>query len=132
MVYDNDYNGPRYMYGCVARPACYGSVPDGQIIGGQRESKGEMADFPNFGTISYPYPLTQGQVWDFELVPLQSDGLPEVELKEEIYGGKKFKVWKCGHCGRWNDVPRTSSRFVDDLVNCDGCHRWWKTKEAEG
>lgn len=54
LIFDDAYTGDRYTYGLTHRPLALAHVPDGWIIGSDREHK----DFPVFGTVQYPRPLT--------------------------------------------------------------------------
>lgn len=63
LIFDDEYRGPRYRYGLIARPPSIGAVPPGYIIGSERKS----TDF-RFGTIDYPRRLTDEEVYRYELV----------------------------------------------------------------
>ena len=68
-IFDEDYTGPRWMYGMVNRPPCYGCQPDGRIVGADRPN-----DHPDprvhHRTISYPRPLTADEIYRYELLPI--------------------------------------------------------------
>ena len=82
MVFDDDYDGPRWTYGLLFRPLGFAQVPDGWIIQSDRKHK----DFSNHGTVDYPRELTDREVESFQLTFLsrtQGKGLKETEpLKE--------------------------------------------------
>jgi len=65
--YDDTYTGPRYTYGLMARPAGYGRIPEGYIIGSTKPS-----DRYRHGTIQYPRPLTPDEVRSYELVDVDA------------------------------------------------------------
>lgn len=66
LIFDDAYTGDRYTYGLTHRPLALAHVPDGWIIGSDREHK----DFPVFGTVQYPRPLTPGECDRYNLVPV--------------------------------------------------------------
>lgn len=69
--FDEDYKGPRYTYGLMNRPAGYAQIPEGWIVGSQREHP-----YFHHGSIDYPFELPEAQVTSFELTPLEGPGLP--------------------------------------------------------
>jgi hypothetical protein len=66
-LYDDTYTGPRWVYGCAARPPLWGGAPDGQIIFAHRGS----TKFAH-GTIEYPFALTDSTVDRFGLVFIET------------------------------------------------------------
>lgn len=66
LFFDDEYKGKRYTYGLNNRPVGYAQVPAGWIIQSDRKD----ARF-NFGTIDYPFELTEEQVYKFELTPVR-------------------------------------------------------------
>ncbi len=69
LVYDKDYTGPRWTYGLTYRPAAYGAVPDGRIVGADVLGSTMFAH----GTIQYPFELTEAQVAGFQLTPVPNE-----------------------------------------------------------
>lgn len=71
LTFDDTYTGPRWTYGLHYRPAGYGSVPPGRIIGADRAH-------PRYrhGTIAYPRELTEREVAAFELEPVADPEAP--------------------------------------------------------
>jgi hypothetical protein len=65
-VFDSDYTGPRFTYGMKHRPLSIGAQPKGYIIDSYRDS-----DEFRHGTIQYPRQLTEKEVYDFELTPVE-------------------------------------------------------------
>lgn len=65
-VFSEDYTGPRWRYGLQYRPFGFGTVPDGYIIGTLDED--DNARPHRFGTMEYPFPLTEKQLYRYELV----------------------------------------------------------------
>jgi len=63
MLFDEDYTGPRFTYGLTYRPAARFSIPDGWVIGSNKEHP----DFPKFGTVDYPVKLSDEELYKFEL-----------------------------------------------------------------
>lgn len=66
VVFDDEYTGPRWTYGCQYRPVWVGSVPSGWIVGSLRESP----DF-RYGTVDYPRALTDKEIHSYELTEVQ-------------------------------------------------------------
>lgn len=66
MIFDDEYNGPRWRYGLTFRPVGFGNVPKGYIIGSDRPHK----QFRH-GTIDYPRELTTEEVAGFELTRVE-------------------------------------------------------------
>lgn len=62
IIFDEDYKGKRYTYGLQYRPLGISCQPDGFIIGSDRENK----NF-NFGTIDYPFELSEDQLYSYDL-----------------------------------------------------------------
>ena len=66
--YTEDWTGPRYKYGYTNRPFAMSHQPKGYIIG----SVDELAIIPEkrvrWGTIEYPFQLSEHEVYSFELV----------------------------------------------------------------
>lgn len=56
-----------YVYGCVNRPAMYGTVPDGYT------RIDNTATVYQWGTVIYDYPLTREQVKDYDLHPASAN-----------------------------------------------------------
>ena len=69
-VFDDDYKGERFTYGLQYRPFDLGSIPRGFIIGTLDQDNNERPH--QFGTIQYPFELTDQQVKSFELVRLEN------------------------------------------------------------
>jgi hypothetical protein len=61
-LFHEDYTGPRYTYGLTNRPAGYGQIPEGYVVGSDRPH----GDFRH-GTIDYPRELTPDEAQGFEL-----------------------------------------------------------------
>ena len=66
IVFDEDYTEKRYTYGLTYRPIGVSCQPDGFIIGSNREHK----EF-YFGTIDYPFKLTEKQIVSYELTKVE-------------------------------------------------------------
>lgn len=62
ILFDTDYKGPRFSYGCWYRPPGYAQIPDGWIVGSDRPHP----DYPH-GTIDYPRELTSEEVERYQL-----------------------------------------------------------------
>ena len=70
-IFDEEYDGERFKYGLQYRPFDLGTVPKGHIIGSLREN--ENKEPHRFGTIEYPFELTERQVASFQLIDLNED-----------------------------------------------------------
>ena len=66
VFYEEEYTGPRYRYGMRNRPLMIGAQPKGWIVGSVKPHP----DFKAFGTVDYPFALTQEDVDRYELTPL--------------------------------------------------------------
>jgi Defence against restriction A C-terminal len=62
LVFDEDYTGPRWVYGLVLRPAGIGCQPDGRIIGGDKRDARTGDSRVRHGTIEYPRELTELEI----------------------------------------------------------------------
>lgn len=67
LLFDDTYTGPRYRYGLTIRPLARFNVPDGWIIQSDRPHK----DFPRYGTVAYPFPLTEEQMHHYDMVEVK-------------------------------------------------------------
>jgi len=65
ILFDDTYKGKRYTYGLTYRPVGYAQVPEGWII----QSNKPSTKFAH-GTIDYPRPLTQEEITQYQLTPL--------------------------------------------------------------
>ncbi|MGB9661361.1 MAG: hypothetical protein ACPL5F_05000 [Moorellaceae bacterium] len=65
LIWDDEYQGPRYRYGLQYRPPSLGAVPSGYILGSERPHP----KF-HFGTLDYPRKLTEDEVLNYQLVYL--------------------------------------------------------------
>ena len=70
--FDDDYTGPRFHYGMNNRPLSIGAQPKGFIVGSWRKPQAEKAMF-RWGVIAYPRPLTEKEIYDFELTPFDGE-----------------------------------------------------------
>lgn len=62
-IFDDEYKLTRYTYGLNRRPlGAYGGVPAGFIVFSNREDPRY-----NFGTVDYPFALTDEQVARYEM-----------------------------------------------------------------
>jgi len=68
-IYDDTYEGKRYTYGCRNRPPGYAAIPNNWICDSQRDN-------PRFrhGTIQYAVPLTDWELYSYELEPAEVEG----------------------------------------------------------
>lgn len=62
-IFSEDYRGPRWTYGLLFRPVASCHLPKGWIIG----SEGKHPDYKLFGTIQFPFKLSDQDVAAFEL-----------------------------------------------------------------
>jgi hypothetical protein len=71
-VFTEDYAGPRFKYGFINRPLMIGTAPKGFIIGSYKENdKPETAKGrARWGTVEYPFPLSDDDVYAYELLDL--------------------------------------------------------------
>ncbi len=67
IVFDEDYSGQRFTYGLQYRPLGISCQPDGFIIGSNKEHESF-----GFGTIDYPFQLTEKQMASYELIYIKS------------------------------------------------------------
>ncbi len=63
IVFDEGYTGPRFTYGLQYRSLARFAVPDGWIIGSNKD----RPEFPSFGTVDYPFELDDKQLHSYEL-----------------------------------------------------------------
>lgn len=63
-IFNEDYTGPRVTYGLTIRPVARFNIPDGWIIGSQKAHP----DFRRYGTIDYPFELTQEQLHHYDMI----------------------------------------------------------------
>lgn len=68
--FTEDYTGPRFRYGYKNRPYAMAHQPKGFIIGSVDEAARIPERGVRWGTIEYPFLLTEGEVYSFELVEL--------------------------------------------------------------
>lgn len=68
-IYHEDYTGPRYTYGLTIRPVARFNIPDGWIIG----SQGKHEKYPRYGTIDYPFALTEEQTFHYDMKLVEQD-----------------------------------------------------------
>jgi len=66
IIFDEDYEGQRFTYGFTYRPVGISCQPEGFIIGSNKDH----SDF-NFGTLDYPFELSQEQVTSYELTKVE-------------------------------------------------------------
>ena len=64
MLFDDDYTGPRYTYGLTYRPLARFAVPDGWVI----DSSRPHSDYPTFGVVDYPRPLTEQELYRYDMI----------------------------------------------------------------
>jgi len=84
MIFDEDYNGPRWKYAMTHRPPMIACQPDGRIIGADRRPDPVYPSYP-FGTIQYPRKLTAQEIASFELEELEYDsGLMILDTDEGL------------------------------------------------
>jgi len=62
-IFSDEYTGERWTYGLTYRPFMMATVPKGFIIGSLQEDGTPF----RFGTIQYPFELTEQQVSSYEL-----------------------------------------------------------------
>jgi hypothetical protein len=62
-IFDDEYTGPRFTYGCTIRPPARFSIPEGYICDSQRDN-------PRFryGTVDYPAPITQEEADHYDMI----------------------------------------------------------------
>lgn len=65
-----------HKYGLRNRPAFYGNVPDG-FIGTEPDARFQ------FGVVAYDTPLTEDQMYNYELVPADS-AKPEFKVGDQV------------------------------------------------
>ncbi|MDP2661736.1 MAG: hypothetical protein Q8R28_13495, partial [Dehalococcoidia bacterium] len=63
ILYDDTYTGPRWTYGLQYRPVAVETLPKGWIVFSKRPHK----DFRNFGTVDFPFELSERDVQAFQL-----------------------------------------------------------------
>jgi len=63
-IFDDEYTGPRWTYGCTIRPAARFNIPEGYICDSQKEHP----QFRSFGTVDYPIALTEEQLNHYDMV----------------------------------------------------------------
>jgi hypothetical protein len=61
-IYDDEYTGPRFVYGLQNRPPSVGAVPRGFIIGSHRPAEGFR-----HGTLDYTVRMTEEEAAGYEL-----------------------------------------------------------------
>ena len=66
-VFDEDYTGPRWVYGMRNRPPMLGAIPRGFIIGSHRTGIELVSAGHRHGTIAYPVMLSDHDVDAYEL-----------------------------------------------------------------
>lgn len=66
LMYDGSFEGPRWTYGLSLRPLGYAQVPDGWIIGSDREHP-----HYRYGTVQYPFPLDAAVARQMDLEPVE-------------------------------------------------------------
>lgn len=69
LIFDDEYTGPRWVYGLTHRPAGIGCQPDGRIVGADKPSN-QPDPRVLFDTIEYTRPLTDHEVYSYELLPV--------------------------------------------------------------
>lgn len=67
IIFDDEYNGPRWTYGLVYRPLTRFAVPDGWIIGSNRDHSAYR-----HGTVDYPQQLPEHDLKAYELVEVKT------------------------------------------------------------
>ena len=70
--YDDEYNGPRFKYGLMNRPFSIGTQPKGSILQSYKpdDHPENSLGKARYGTLEYPFRLTDKEVYDFELLDL--------------------------------------------------------------
>lgn len=67
LLFDDTYQGPRFVYGLVHRPVSTYNLPDGFILRSQRAHP----SYPAFGTIAYPRELSESETAHYSLVRVE-------------------------------------------------------------
>ena len=102
IVFTEDYKGERFVYGLVNRPAMYGTLPDGRIVGAD-EPTAQPDQRVRHGTVSYPRRLTAREVYAFELLPIDGNISEYAEMS-------------------LNDIWRLLLIMEPVLSNCPNCN----------
>lgn len=63
LIHNDEYEGPRHRYGFHSRPVGMFHQPDGWIVGSQLPN----SQYRLFGTLDYPFRLTDDQMRDYGL-----------------------------------------------------------------
>lgn len=66
-IFDDEYTGPRFTYGCAYRPAIGANIPRGSILFSGRPHPGYA-----HGTIDYPEALDAATAERFDLTDLSA------------------------------------------------------------
>ncbi len=66
ILFDDTYTGPRWRYGLQYRPLTNAGVPKGWIVFSDKVH----SDYPAFGTVEYPFELTDEMAKQTDIVPL--------------------------------------------------------------
>jgi hypothetical protein len=89
-IRDEEYTGPRYTYGLSYRPAGYSHMPDGWIVGSEKEHPA----FPSFGTVDYPRPLTDEEVQSFQLDTVHEQVPGGLSQKDMMITDAVIREWQ--------------------------------------
>ena len=101
-IFHEDYKGPRWTYGLKYRPAGIGHQPKGFIIG----SQGKHPEYKNFGTIDYARKLTEEEIYQYELGPIEKPNFDPKEVGQ-------FKKRLSSYAG---DPSRITPEQVDEIL----------------
>lgn len=82
-VFDHEYYGPRFKYGLKNGSYNVATVPKGEILNSDKSNDKEYGSL--FGTIEYPYALTEEQITNFQLIDFQTINSLSVNVGEEGY-----------------------------------------------
>jgi len=88
VIYDEDYTGPRWRYGLRNRPLSIATAPKGWIIRVKKWEPGVKEDGFLFGTVDYPRPLTEDEMYSFELTFVSKQDGDAVHKQTEGKGTK--------------------------------------------
>ena len=64
VFFNDNYTGPRFTYGLIYRPMARFVVPGGWII----DSSRPHPDYPTFGVVDYPRPLTEQELLRYDMI----------------------------------------------------------------
>jgi len=109
MTFSDEYEGPRWTYGLQYRPFGIGTLPEGFLIGSLKE---DGTPFP-YGTIQYPFELSEKQVSSFQLSFVKAEGLitTPVDRPHERQAPPPFKSVRVKKDGEWHIATRTRNKY---------------------